>query len=153
MWPVIDRLHSVITLARKPIVFYSSHLLLANLLEIPVREETIVMERMLINEQRMLIDLYNNGGHYQASDITSILSKTRGNVYAMERRLLWARDHTQNWNKLSDNYIHNAFTTSQQENARKCNKINNSRKKRQCWPHWTNLMYVVPNGGAHGYQL
>ena len=76
-------------------MFYSSHLLLSNLLELPVREETIVMERMLIHEQRMLIDLYNRGGPYQANDITSILSKTRGNIYAMERQLLWARDHTQ----------------------------------------------------------
>ena len=83
----------------------------------------------------------------------TILSQTRGNIYAMERRLLWARDHTQQWNKLSDDYIHEAFTTTQQENARKCNRINNIRKKRQSWPHWTDLMYAVPNGGKHGYQL
>jgi hypothetical protein len=38
--------------------------MLSNLLEVPVREETIVMERMLINEQRMLNDLYNSGDTY-----------------------------------------------------------------------------------------
>ena len=129
MWPVVDRLHSVMSFARREIVFYSSHLMLSNLLELPVREETIVMERMLINEQRMLNDLYNSGDTYTTKDIASILSHTRGNIYAMERRLLWARDHTQQWNKLSDDYIHEAFTTTQQENARKCNRINNSRKK------------------------
>jgi len=64
MWPVVDRLHSVMSFARREIVFYSSHLMLSNLLEVPVREETVVMERMLINEQRMLNDLYNSGDTY-----------------------------------------------------------------------------------------
>ena len=153
MWPVIDKLHSVIMLKKKTVTFYSSHLLLFNVLGLPVKEETILMERLLINEQRQLVDMRNSEDTHTVKSLTALLTKTRGNIYAMERAKLWARDPTQKWNELTDEHVRTNYSQVMQHNARVCNRVNNLRKKGESWPAWTDLQYAIPEGGAQGSDL